>query len=222
MASRGTDAWRREHWGNPCDFVGETIDFAGTRIHVAKDAAPAFEKLGLVFEDHEYPVRRSDTGSYNCRVQKGTNIYSSHAYGLAVDVNWNSNPFRRPLTTDIPQALIDDTLRIKTTQRWLPVFRWGGYFSRRPDPMHWEIMVTPAELALGVWPDGIVGQPRERILFEGLSGTDVEDLQRALGLVADGNFGGLTDQAVRGFQCLNGLVVDGMVGPVTRAEIGLP
>lgn len=48
---------------------------------------------------------------------------------------------------------------------------------------------------------------------------DVRVLQRALGLVADGLFGELTEAKVRGFQAEHGLKVDGIVGPETWARL---
>ncbi|MBV9533928.1 MAG: peptidoglycan-binding protein [Solirubrobacterales bacterium] len=48
------------------------------------------------------------------------------------------------------------------------------------------------------------------------------ELQRRLGVVADGDFGPITLRAVKDFQADHGLVVDGIVGPATRAALGLP
>lgn len=64
----------------------------------------------------------------------------------------------------------------------------------------------------------------------GSRGPDVTRLQTELNrqlfprpdLQLDGVFGSRTDQAVRGFQRNNGLVVDGIVGPRTRAALGIP
>jgi Putative peptidoglycan binding domain len=48
---------------------------------------------------------------------------------------------------------------------------------------------------------------------------EVRDLQRRLGLVADGLFGPRTSAAVVGFQAEHGLTVDGIVGPKTWAAL---
>jgi peptidoglycan hydrolase-like protein with peptidoglycan-binding domain len=52
-------------------------------------------------------------------------------------------------------------------------------------------------------------------------GTTVADLQRALGLPADGVFGRQTAHAVREFQRNHGLRADGVVGPATWAALGI-
>lgn len=49
----------------------------------------------------------------------------------------------------------------------------------------------------------------------GSTGDTVAEIQRKLGVPADGSFGPITDAAVRDFQAQNGLDVDGVVGPAT-------
>lgn len=54
---------------------------------------------------------------------------------------------------------------------------------------------------------------------QGATGSDVIYLQTALGIPADGDFGGITNAAVEGFQLACGLDDDGVVGPLTWAQV---
>jgi peptidoglycan hydrolase-like protein with peptidoglycan-binding domain len=71
-----------------------------------------------------------------------------------------------------------------------------------------------------------VGVPR--VLRAGMTGEDVRDWQKQLGrdgfaeVKADGDFGPLTTGATKEWQAQRGLSPDGIVGPATRAAIGLP
>jgi uncharacterized protein (TIGR02594 family) len=72
-----------------------------------------------------------------------------------------------------------------------------------------------------MWPraDGVPPPAPRRNLKKGASGPDVEALQTALGIPADGEFGAVTDAGVKGYQAACGLVVDGECGPATWAKI---
>jgi hypothetical protein len=59
------------------------------------------------------------------------------------------------------------------------------------------------------------------LVERGDRGPEVRQVQRALGIPADGIFGPLTERAVKRFQRRRGLVVDGVVGPLTRAALGI-
>jgi hypothetical protein len=85
-----------------------------------------------------YRIFAAQTGSFNCRKIAGTNSPSNHSGGLAIDINWTINPQRRPLTTNIPQWMIDMWERYG--------WRWGGYWNL-PDPMHFEFMGGPQDAA---------------------------------------------------------------------------
>lgn len=53
----------------------------------------------------------------------------------------------------------------------------------------------------------------------GSKGEDVQRVQKALGITADGDFGPGTERAVKAWQAANGLTPDGVVGPKTLAKL---
>jgi peptidoglycan hydrolase-like protein with peptidoglycan-binding domain len=59
------------------------------------------------------------------------------------------------------------------------------------------------------------------ILKRGLAGEPVKVLQGKLGVPADGEFGAVTETALKKYQQENGLKVDGVAGPDTFAHMGL-
>jgi flagellum-specific peptidoglycan hydrolase FlgJ/peptidoglycan hydrolase-like protein with peptidoglycan-binding domain len=149
-------------------------EFGPTRVTVAKPTADAWLALAQVLGRHDYKIRDLDTGGYVCRKITGGNQPSLHSYGIAVDVNWQTNPYlktsnRRPVRfssattqeqraldvrhdradTDMTQAMIDDVLEIVTNEG-KTIFAWGGDFQTNKDCMHFQLDVSPKELAQGV------------------------------------------------------------------------
>ena len=109
----------------------------------------ALKALNRVLVDWDYRTRRADTGAYNCRQITGGTNYSLHAYGIAVDLNWNTNPYGRTLVTDMAIGMIEAIEGIRTAGG-VQVWRWGGRYSNNKDAMHFEVVASPAELARGI------------------------------------------------------------------------
>lgn len=203
---RGSSQWRYRYWGSPCspDLVKIAIGNNGAYAWVDSKVAEAFTLLSDVMIRHNYHVRRSDTGGYNCRKIKGTNTWSPHAWATAVDINWRTNPWSRRFVSDMPKDMVDEILNIETVEG-LRVFRWGGDWDNRPetdhryyDAMHFEIHVTPEELARGLKD---IDREEDMLTF-GDQGDDVQHVQRLLneyhngdpqkGISTDGVFGNET------------------------------
>lgn len=132
----------------------------------------AYRALDAVLKAHGYGPRPTDTGAYNCRKITGGTGYSLHAYGpgdrftfwtgvtistsLAVDINWQTNPYGPRLVTDMPRAMVDAVLRIRT-RNGQQVWRWGGDYSTNKDAMHFEIVCDPRDLGTGIDPTTVAG-----------------------------------------------------------------
>jgi len=91
-----------------------------------------------------------DEAGYSMRVIAGTNVYSNHAGGMAVDLNWTRHPRGEQASADFTPAQIDKVhraLEARYTVDGVPVLRWGGDWTN-PDVMHTEVGpgVTPTVL----------------------------------------------------------------------------
>ena len=86
----------------------------------------------------------------NCRDKTGQpGVKSQHARKIALDINWTTNPYGRVLRTDMPRAMVDDILAIRTNNG-KQVWTWGGDWSGNKDAMHYQIACSPADLATGI------------------------------------------------------------------------
>ena len=149
-------------------------EFGPIRVTVAKPTTDAWLALAQVLGRHDYKIRDLDTGGYVCRKITGGNQPSLHSYGIAVDVNWQTNPYLKTSNrrlarfssaatqeeraldvrhdradTDMTKAMIDDVLEILTNEG-KTIFAWGGDFQTIKDCMHFQLDVSPKELAQGV------------------------------------------------------------------------
>jgi peptidoglycan hydrolase-like protein with peptidoglycan-binding domain len=217
----------RRLWTPACQCELTVLQLhSGARVSVARATSEAFRAIDGVMQAAGYAPRARDTGGFNCRKITGGTGHSLHAFGLAVDYNWNSNPFRADgkLITDMPSKMVTAIKAIRT-KGGAPVFRWGGDFTRVKDAMHFEVVASPRELASGIaWSKVEVKEPDPAkpstwpVLQRGDRGPTVKVLQGRLTRAAvpcepvDGIFGKGTEQSVRRFQDSRSLDVDGTVG----------
>jgi len=104
------------------------ISIGGVPITVNANYAPQFQGLLSDLAASGYDIGK-DSGGYNYRTIAGTNKLSNHAFGNAIDVNWNRNA--RGTRGDIPAELA----RSLAKKHGLT---WGGDW-KNPDPMHFEV-----------------------------------------------------------------------------------
>jgi peptidoglycan hydrolase-like protein with peptidoglycan-binding domain len=245
-----------------------SIRFGPDQILVAPPTVDAWQALANVLLANGYDIRTPDTDSYNCREIKGGGGRSLHSYGIALDVNWDTNPYKTTrdhrtvvfsnkatqreraedvrlgrADTDMTPALIADVLAIRTGNG-KRVFEWGGNWTSIKDTMHFEIDVTPEDLATGIDqstvkkpsavtsfppPGGGVVIPADEgaPLSFGSRGPRVNELQRALtarGFAVgeiDGIFGSNTRLALASFQASQSLPQTEVADPATLRALGL-
>lgn len=86
------------------------------------------------------------------------------------------------------------------------------------DERTWSIGVTTAA-DISPTPTASAEPTARMLLRLGDRGDDIADLQRRLGVKADGIFGQHTAAVVKAFQRKHGLTADGIVGPKTLAKL---
>ena len=80
-------------------------------------------------------------------------------------------------------------------------------------------VLAPATKAARAQGTEVAGTAAGQLLRIGSRGPAVAEVQRMLGIPADGIFGRQTRRAVRAFQSAHGLEADGVVGPITRGAL---
>ena len=233
--SRGplTTTQLRAAWSPPCAAVqGVKVELhGGAVITIDKRIVPAVLAMNAVFSKWNYKATPPDTGAFVCRRITGGTGYSLHAFGIAIDINWQSNPYGRKLVTDMPKAMVAEIKALRTGNG-KQVWRWGGDYTTNKDAMHFEIVCTPADLATGIKGGAAPAPPQgsgipHDVLRQGAKGDKVTAVQYTLNFLGhrctvDGVWGPKTTAAVKSFQtaCKNlgaSLIVDGLWGPQTAA-----
>lgn len=152
-----------------------------TRVQILGRKTPANARTTEAWAALDEALRRNSYRAerawvYNCRNIAGTASRSLHAYGLAVDIDpaWNPNrrtPDRRPVrfsTATTQDERLADVRRKTADTVFTPeqvaaveairtvdghqVFTWGGRWNTTKDTMHFQLSVTPEELASGLAP----------------------------------------------------------------------
>lgn len=141
----------RELWAPACKGDrGVRFEFwSGAPITIDRRLLEGVRALDACLKAWRYAPEKHHTGAYVCRKITGGSGYSLHAFLIAIDINWQRNPYGPRLITDMPRPMVDAILAIRT-KGGHRVWGWGGNYSRNKDAMHYEAQASPAELATGI------------------------------------------------------------------------
>ena len=145
-----TTSQLRQIWAPPCEGPHTKVSLFGAgAVSVRPEIVDAVKALSACMEVHGYKSRKADTGAYNCRKITNGDGFSLHAYGIALDINWQSNPYGPKLVTDMPTEMVEAIKAIRTGNG-KQVWRWGGDYKGNKDAMHFEVVCSPADLKTGI------------------------------------------------------------------------
>lgn len=101
---------------------------------------------------------------FACRAVRGSDVPSNHSWGTAVDLNAPANPMAtakwhsRYGNNDSHGRNLKTQFSPEIVELWTSHgFVWGGHWTRRPDPMHFEFAGTRADAAR--YTDALRGAP---------------------------------------------------------------
>lgn len=213
------------------DIVEFRVPDTRRSLRACAKAAPLL--LAAASEWHKN-IERIDSGQlddwgYCYRPIRGTtNTLSNHSSGTAIDINSSKHPLgaHNTFTPDQRRTLATIAKRYG--------LRSGEFYSTRPDGMHLEVDITPAQAAvlikkLNLAPDGTTHAPVPAFhgpYEKGDKGAGVKWLQsrlkyhRVYGMVPTGLFGHGTQEAVKKFQHQQGIKVTGVVNQPTWNKLG--
>lgn len=111
-----------------------TTTFLGKKVQVHRMIIPYLEAASQEIIANGITYNIYDIGGFNYRLKVGGSTLSMHAFGSAIDINPDKNPFcylsQPDCTTNIPSSFVN----IMT--KW--GFGWGGYWKNKKDWMHFQ------------------------------------------------------------------------------------
>lgn len=110
------------------------------------DVATVLHWVAERYAETVEPLKAGTCWGYNYRKIRGSQTqYSNHASGTAVDFNADQHPLGTPASETFTAGQIKACHAI--VEECGGVVRWGGDYSGRKDPMHWEIVGTAKQVA---------------------------------------------------------------------------
>ncbi len=217
-------------YGAP-ELATYTVPGGDARLSVRKEVAPLLIGLARDFHATVEPLNSRSCWGHAPRKIKGSNAWSYHAPGIAIDLNAEAHPLGSRGTFNAAQQQAIRALLAKYTYNGVRIFRWGGDYHTRADEMHFE-MIVPRGIALAAV--GMVQAPAAgaapaiavssgnnhpgsrdlQLVTPHLTGDDVAYVQRWIGErrcgKADGNFGSHTKDGVFWYQKMRGITPSGV------------
>lgn len=106
------------------------------------DATVIFLWLAKEYDKRVEPLHKGWCWGWFVKKIEGSDTYSNHASGTAVDFNAPDNPMGTPTKKVMTDKQIAECHKLENESD--DVLRWGGDYVTRPDAMHWEIVGSRA------------------------------------------------------------------------------
>lgn len=119
-------------------------------IYLARFIIPQIRRIDHYEANDDLSMVANNTSAFNCRTIKGTEVWSQHSFGDAIDLNPLWNPWVRGSIVDPPAAtdfvdrsnlrpgMITDgdvVVRAFLSRGW----KWGGHWTTKKDYQHFSV-----------------------------------------------------------------------------------
>ncbi len=154
------NGWQVGTPASAIDVTAQAIPGTSLRIEVKSgDVGTVLTYLAARFHAEVEPLRLAGGYSYRRNVNN-TSVWSNHASGTAIDLNWDKHPNGAKGTfTSAQVAAIRNILATLGS-----VVYWGGDYRGTTDEMHFEINVGPSSPALPALAARIGGPPPDQLV----------------------------------------------------------
>ncbi len=157
---------------NTSNVVVITCGGLGFKFSCRREVAPLFHRMISELEHARgKPFRPGWCWGGACRAIANTKTPSNHSWWLAGDFDAPENPYasvsyHRAHGHSYPGGLVLVSTMPQNTQAIAAKYgmRWGGVYSSKPDPMHFEFMGTPEQAAALIRATNPVQPPRPQPL----------------------------------------------------------
>lgn len=205
--SSSQNGWPVDRSGSKQDRAPLTRDITVPNGVLAGDVAVVFRWLAHQFDTRVETLVKGTCWGWFVKPIEGSSTISNHASGTAVDLNADQHPMGVAASKTFTAKQVAACHAILDEAGG--VLRWGGDYTGRPDPMHWEVVGTAAQvkaLAAKVNSEGEDGM----MIREGDTGEEVRFWQNSLSDLGytvgdiDGDYGPKLAAAIAKFRTDHG------------------
>lgn len=171
---------------------------------LAGDVAVVFRWLARQFDARVEQLMKGSCWGWFVKPIEGSQTISNHASGTAVDLNADKHPMGVSASKTFTTGQIAACHAILAEADG--VLRWGGDYTGRPDPMHWEIVGSAAQVRALANKIGSGEDGSDMLVSEGDSSDQVRFWQYVLTELGfgpgdiDGDYGPKTEAAVNAYR----------------------
>lgn len=187
-----------------------------TKLSVRAEVAPLLIGFAADFNTHVEKLDGKSSWGHAPRKIAGSDSWSFHAPGIAIDLNANAHPMGKRGTFSTSEVAAIRALLTKYRFQGQSIFRWGGDYKSKADDMHFEIIVARATALAAVTALQTPTTPKPPS-----GGSWTEALMADLPIIQKGSTDVFYNKLIQGALHAHGhpVKIDGDFGDITKGAV---